>query len=431
MNLLKQALLTISLVLALTVWPLLQGNAGMPNGPMASTVNSTLDQPDFNPGDGICETALGNGICTLRAAVMEANATPAADTITFIDLPGSPDLYTLTLAGMDDTALLGDLDILVDATIQGIGSTETILQAGSTMLSGIDRFFHILGDANVTLERLTIRYGNTSENGGGILNASTGRLTIDSCLITNNIASHGAGVVNQTGKVDFHNSTLLSNHAGNQGGGIFITGFGVATFSRSTISDNSAGTSGGGIFNEDGDLTIIDSTLNNNLANTMGGGLLNGWQAVITNSTISGNTANTLGGGIFNVNQVSLTNATLTLNVAGTGGGGIYVAGQANLMNTIVRDNTGGDCLIGTSATLVSGGSNLDSDGTCNLTQPGDIPLGNADLDILQNNGGPTLTHALKDSSQAIDAGSAGLSFYRPARVTPPTRWQWRRRCSL
>src|SRR5688572_10642882 len=44
------------------------------------TVNSTADQPDVSPGDGICRTASNN--CTLRAAIMEANASPGADTIT-------------------------------------------------------------------------------------------------------------------------------------------------------------------------------------------------------------------------------------------------------------------------------------------------------------------------------------------------------------
>jgi len=35
-------------------------------------VNSTVDAPDVNPGDGICADANGN--CTLRAAIQEGNA---------------------------------------------------------------------------------------------------------------------------------------------------------------------------------------------------------------------------------------------------------------------------------------------------------------------------------------------------------------------
>src|SRR5688572_33136742 len=43
-------------------------------------VNSTADAVDANPGDGICATS--SGVCTLRAAIQEANASNGADTIT-------------------------------------------------------------------------------------------------------------------------------------------------------------------------------------------------------------------------------------------------------------------------------------------------------------------------------------------------------------
>jgi len=40
----------------------------------AYVVNSPVDVPDANPGDDACETAAGNQVCTLRAAIQEANA---------------------------------------------------------------------------------------------------------------------------------------------------------------------------------------------------------------------------------------------------------------------------------------------------------------------------------------------------------------------
>ncbi len=46
------------------------------------TVNSNGDGHDVTPGNGICETAFGNGTCTLRAAIEEANALGGANTIT-------------------------------------------------------------------------------------------------------------------------------------------------------------------------------------------------------------------------------------------------------------------------------------------------------------------------------------------------------------
>ncbi|MBT3252531.1 MAG: T9SS type A sorting domain-containing protein, partial [Candidatus Marinimicrobia bacterium] len=45
------------------------------------TVNSTGDDMDANPGDGICDD--GTGDCTLRAAINEANATPGYNEIAF------------------------------------------------------------------------------------------------------------------------------------------------------------------------------------------------------------------------------------------------------------------------------------------------------------------------------------------------------------
>ncbi|MGB8507644.1 MAG: hypothetical protein WCD76_04505, partial [Pyrinomonadaceae bacterium] len=42
--------------------------------PASLTVNSLLDVGDGNPGDGVCETASGNGVCTMRGAIQEADA---------------------------------------------------------------------------------------------------------------------------------------------------------------------------------------------------------------------------------------------------------------------------------------------------------------------------------------------------------------------
>ena len=53
----------------------------------AFTVNSTVDAVDANPGDGVCETAPGNGACTLRAAVQEANDLPGMDEINVPAVP--------------------------------------------------------------------------------------------------------------------------------------------------------------------------------------------------------------------------------------------------------------------------------------------------------------------------------------------------------
>ena len=54
---------------------------------------------------------------------------------------------------------------------------------------------------------------------------------------------------------------------------------------------------------------------------------------------------------------------------------------------------------------MTSQGHNLDSDNTCNLSSVGDLPNTDPLLGPLQDNGGPTETHALLPESPAIDAG--------------------------
>src|SRR5512143_2442107 len=88
-------------------------------------VNSPSDVVDANPGDGKCETAPGDGVCTLRAAIMEANHTPGGATIHF-GLPGTVTyLLTIPKSGADDETT-GDLNITNTLTLIGNGAARTI-----------------------------------------------------------------------------------------------------------------------------------------------------------------------------------------------------------------------------------------------------------------------------------------------------------------
>ncbi len=83
------------------------------------------------------------------------------------------------------------------------------------------------------------------------------------------------------------------------------------------------------------------------------------------------------------------------------------------MVNTIVALNTPDNC---SGAGVTSNGHNLDDHGTCNLSGTGDLSDTAANLGSLQNNGGPTLTHALLSGSPAIDAGDNTVctSTYSP-----------------
>jgi CSLREA domain-containing protein len=45
-------------------------------------VNSSVDAVDANPGDGICETLTGNGLCSLRGALEEAGTVQSGEATT-------------------------------------------------------------------------------------------------------------------------------------------------------------------------------------------------------------------------------------------------------------------------------------------------------------------------------------------------------------
>ncbi len=173
-------------------------------------VNSTADAVDANPGDGLCQTS--GGACTLRAAVQEANASPGADTIS---LPAGT--YTLSISGAgEDAAASGDLDISDDLTISGAGSGTTIVRAGSSPGTGVDRVFHVTaGGATVVIEGVDVRFGNATGGwptgaGGGIFN--TGSLTVRDAAVTQNSGDNsGGGIYNYGGTLTVLRSTVSGN----------------------------------------------------------------------------------------------------------------------------------------------------------------------------------------------------------------------------
>ena len=101
--------------------------------------------------DGTCDA----NDCSLREAVIAANANADADTIS---VPAG--LYILSRVGSDDTASAGDLDILHETTIEGDGSEATFIDA--FLIS--DRIFHVLSTStgDFTLRGVNIRNGAVS-----------------------------------------------------------------------------------------------------------------------------------------------------------------------------------------------------------------------------------------------------------------------------
>jgi hypothetical protein len=106
--------------------------------------------------------------------------------------------------------------------------------------------------------------------------------------------------------------------------------------------------------------------------------------------------------------------STVSANVA-TYGGGIYNQATLNVTNSIVANNADFGCFLAPfgagPVALNSGGNNIFTDATCNPVASDQVvadPL----IGLLQDNGGPTLTHGLLPGSPAIDAANAA---YCPA----------------
>ncbi len=394
------------------------------------------------PVDILNDESDGNfsvGDLSLREAIELTSANPGDDFVTFASsLAGQ----TLTL----DSPLI----------ISGTNGTTTILGLGRDNLTidaqGVGRVLQVNSGVTATIDSLTFTGGIVSGDGGGISNLGTLNLN-DSNVTGNQSTQSGGGGIYNNGTLNLSNSQVNSNTSGigsaGDGGGIFNNG--TMTLINSNVSGNLAPDSGGGIVNN-GSLDLSNSLVSGNTASSYGGGIENTGSGTLSlaNSTVSLNTVNDSGGGLNNVGTLSLTNTTISNNSARGFGGGIQNNGGAmtltnvtiienvadsnrndrstgggiwtrnnattftTLYNTIVAGNSLGSGtannlaekapesvsegnLFGPSPNLANGQSLDSSKNLVNVTNPW---LGN-----LQNNGGPTFTHALLTGSPAINAG--------------------------
>ena len=144
----------------------------------------------------------------------------------------------------------------------------------------------------------------------------------------------------------------------------------------------------------------------------------------IVNTTISGNRGVGVRNSIVNTYSGQVYSRIQHATVADNDGGGVVASYSAvELENSIVAGNGLNSDLISSDTGSFSIGYSLIQDpGSVTITEPvpnsnifGEDPL----LGPLQNNGGPTETHALLPDSPAIDAGDPELcsaARLRPAR---------------
>ena len=346
--------------------------------------------------------------------MLAANAHPGLDKIV-LRAGRSYKLRIRNAAGDENAGASGDLDILDALKIR---SSQKNRQA-TINAKGIDRVFDLpclfspgCGAAtphiSATFVGLVIRGGVANEAGG--IRIDNGSVRLKNSVVRGNRAiKEGGGVYADVGSLTVSKSTVRGNSAGTDGGGIWDMV--PASIRSSTIRGNGAGRNGGGIW-DDEPLTVGSSTVSGNAAGGGGGGLyVILTAATLFNDTFAGNRAAAVGGGI-DVDSpkasASINALTVARNQAPVGGGLGVEAGTLTSTNSLIAKNTaadGPDCRSFTPAVIASAGYNLvgDTAGCTGFGAPGDLLGVNARIAKLKNNGGRTLTIALRKGSPAIN----------------------------
>jgi hypothetical protein len=326
-------------------------------------VNTTADLIDDGLSITACHTSAGT--CSLRAAIMKANQ---LDELIIINVPAGVYNLTIVASGTDDDAT-GDLNL----TAPSPGQQISILGAGAgrTIIDGNQRtgVFNISAGRIAYVGGVTIRNGASNNDGGGIRNS---------------------------GDLTLNDSAISSNASNFFGGGIY--NFGTLHVARSLFSANFA-LSGGGIFNT-GTLYAVNVTLSGNVVTVDGGGVYNNGKSFLYSASILYNASDSdenndgLGGGVFAYPATGARFVVVNTLIAGNL---VKQDGVSNCTGTfeLYGFNRFGEVAV--------------SD-NCSATGNGLVALGGVSLDTigpLQNNDGPTLTHALLPGSQAIDSTTA------------------------
>lgn len=326
------------------------------------------------PAVTVAPNYIGCSVPALISAINAANATAAPDTLELF----WGCTYTLTAVDNDDASTGGANGLPVITNELTFNGNHATIERDKTAPA----FRIIYSKAPLQLNDITIRGGSVAggnENGGGV-NSEKPLIVTNSVFEANTATWSGGGVQAVGGNAashEFTNVTFVGNSAA-IGGGVFNGSDSLVTYSGVTFYKNSA---------------------------SMGAGMFSDWDAVTTlgNVTLANNDGNAI------ETQETATVNSNNVTIAHNSGYGIDIWGPAtiNLKNTILANNGGGNC----AGTMVNGGNNLDSDGTCGVGAATDPKLRATGLN---DYGGPTLTIALATGSPAIDAGNDAVCNAAP-----------------
>ena len=376
----------------------------------------------------------GNGGCSLREAVIAANARSGPDAI---ELPKAK-TYRLAVANTapdgEDAALEGDLDVTGALRVAHLGKGRAKIDARE-----IDRVFDVF--APTRFSKVVITGGDVDDYGGGI-RAEDDVQVLRSAVVRNHSTRDGGGISfpdagssllvtrssisrnvsdDDGGGVGFDSSgggvfkvtrsRFVGNRSDDWGGG-FISAV-TAKISNSTFAGNRAmgGTGGGGSLEEPDDNVVRNTTFSGNRADADGGGLdvSGGADARLVNVTIADNSAGDAGGGLKATDGAVSMNAVSVVRNEATDGGGIAgsPADVVRVANSMIALNdatgTGPDCFADGDDFRSRGHNLLSTAAGCDgFDKPSDLERADPKVQQLARNGGPTKTVALKPGSPAI-----------------------------
>jgi CSLREA domain-containing protein len=407
---------------------LLLAGAATPSFSATFAVTKTADT-----ADGACDAD-----CSLREAVIAANATPGADVIRL-----AHSWYGLTQRGEDDddNSLKGDLDFTDAVTIRGLADRSTI------DAQQIDRVLEVLPGAQVELLDVTLKEGFAIGRGGCVYNA--GVLTLRRSWVTRcrlmaseTLTLDGGGIFN-LGELRLifakvYQNVALDGLTGGRGGGVFNSAGASAYLYDTDVRDNVIGLDdapgqGAGLFNW-GQARIDRSFFfRNNPGGGEGAAIANrdGGSVAVFNSTISGNGHDGASGAISNGsrNQTETEPQSklnlLNVTIANNSGGGLFNTGRVTMRNTLIAGNfsqdvhdrfynSGRNCVNSGAGYITQSYVLMAADGNC----PGTIMVDNATVfDVVLHHltylGGPTPIHPQRAGPYTIDMGDpAGCPYY-------------------
>ena len=279
----------------------------------------------------------GAGTGSLRRAILDANASPGADTITF-NLAGCSPANPCVISPTNPLPLITDT-----LTISGTDAASLIIDANHTM-RGLR-----MDAVPVKVTDLTIQNGQTPDDGAGI--RSDGSLVLARVRLMNNQAGTDGGGVYAANGVLIDDGYFENNSAAIRGGGLY-SGAGVGLSNTDFISNTAP--DGGGA---SGGITwVIGGRFERNFSGEYGGGLL-ATSVALTGTQFISNTALEAGGGVYTGGDAAFNQGQFERNSADQGGGG-SVDGRLILADTAFYSNTasfGGGLYLGGESRLDHG----------------------------------------------------------------------------